>query len=129
VTINGGITSLETIAGQLQRVDGVMIGRAAYHDPWLLAAADGLLEAGDGRSISRHRVVELMLPYIERQLAGGVRLQQITRHMLGLFQGQPGARAWRRYISEHAHRDGAGPRVLEHALRRVPATASRAALA
>jgi tRNA-dihydrouridine synthase A len=120
VHINGGITTVEQVAEQLQYVDGVMIGRAAYHDPWLLASVESLLLPGGTGSLTRHQVVEVMLPYVEQQLADGVRLPQITRHMLGLFQGQPGARAWRRYISEHAHREGAGPDVLENALRQVP---------
>ncbi len=120
VHINGGITTVEQVAEQLQYVDGVMIGRAAYHDPWLLASVESFLQPGGNGSLTRHQVVEVMLPYVEQQLADGVRLPQITRHMLGLFQGQPGARAWRRYISEHAHREGAGPDVLENALRQVP---------
>ena len=120
VHINGGITTVKGVAEQLRYVDGVMIGRAAYHDPWLLASVESLLEARVAGLLTRHQVVKLMLSYVERQLADGVRLQQITRHMLGLFHGQPGARAWRRYISEHAHRDGAGPEVLEHALQYVP---------
>jgi tRNA-dihydrouridine synthase A len=120
VHINGGITTVEEAAEQVRYVDGVMIGRAAYHDPWLLASVESLFEAGVAGLLTRHQVVERMLPYAEQQLAHGVRLQQIARHMLGLFHGQPGARAWRRYISEHAHRDGAGPEVLEHALRHVP---------
>jgi tRNA-dihydrouridine synthase A len=120
VHINGGITTVEQVAEQLQFVDGVMIGRAAYHDPWLLAALESRVDAGGAPSLTRHQVVAGMLPYVEQQLADGARLQRIARHMLGLFQGQPGARAWRRYISEHAHRDGAGPEVLENALRCLP---------
>jgi tRNA-dihydrouridine synthase A len=120
VHINGGITTVEEVAEQLHYVDGAMIGRAGYHDPWLLASLESLLEFGGASLLTRHQVVEAMLPYVERQLADGVRLPQITRHMLGLFHGQPGARTWRRYISEHAHRDGAGPQVLENALRHVP---------
>jgi tRNA-dihydrouridine synthase A len=123
VHINGGMTTVEDVAEQLRYVDGVMIGRAAYHDPWLLASLEFLIEPGASQSPTRHQVVQDMLPYVERQLTDGVRLQQIARHMLGLFQGQPGARAWRRYISEHAHRDGAGPEVLVNALQRVPVPA------
>jgi len=118
--INGGFTTAEAVAEQLRRVDGVMIGRAAYHDPWLLVRVESSVDSRATGLLSRHQVAEAMLPYVERELAEGVRLQQIARHMLGLFSGQPGARAWRRYLSEHAHRDGAGPQVLENALRCVP---------
>ncbi|MFZ0467643.1 MAG: tRNA dihydrouridine(20/20a) synthase DusA [Thiogranum sp.] len=120
VDINGGFTTAEVVAEQLHRVDGVMIGRAAYHDPWLLARVESSVGSRATGLLSRHQVAEAMLPYVERELAEGVRLQQIARHMLGLFSGQPGARAWRRYLSEHAHCDGAGPQVLENALRCVP---------
>jgi len=127
VHINGGITTAEAVAEQLRNVDGVMVGRAAYHDPWLLALVEASVDARAARLLSRHQVAEAMLPYVEQQLAEGARLQQIARHMLGLFSGQAGARAWRRYLSEHAHRDGAGPQVLENALRCVPEKASKAA--
>ena len=120
VHINGGITAVAAMIDHLARVDGVMIGRAAYHDPWILARAQSRLTTGTSVQASRHQVVRNMLPYVDRQLADGVRLQQIVRHMLGLFAGQPGARAWRRYLSEHAHREGAGLQVLENALDRVP---------
>lgn len=119
VTINGGIDALDQIGAHLAHVDGVMLGRAAYHDPWLLAQ----IEQRYGHRLaerSRYQVVERMYPYIEQALAGGTPLARITRHMLGLFQGQPGARAWRRYISEHAHRRGAGIDVLHAALQCVP---------
>jgi len=116
VYINGGITGAVAVAEQLERVDGVMLGRAAYHDPWVLVAVETLFDTAVADRTTRRQVVHAMLPYVEREMLRGVRLQQITRHMLGLFQGQPGARAWRRYISEHAHRAGAGPEVLEAAL-------------
>ena len=120
VCINGGIDSAEAVALHLQRVDGVMLGRAAYHDPWLLVSVATRLDPTRVTPHTRHDVVRAMLPYIEEQLRRGVRLQQIVRHMLGLFQGRPGARAWRRYLSEYAHRDAAGVEVLERALRCVP---------
>lgn len=120
VHINGGIRTVTEVTEHLQYVDGVMIGRAAYKDTWLLASVESSIEPHGTSPLTRHQVVESMLPYVAQQLAYGVQLQQITRHMLGLFQGQPGARAWRRYISEHAHRAGAGEEVLKNALRCVP---------
>lgn len=121
IAVNGGITSAGEVAGHLQQVDGVMLGRAAYHDPWVLVAVTSLFEPAASR-LTRHQVARAMLPYIDEAMQEGVRLQQIVRHMLGLFQGQPGAKAWRRYLSEHAHRAGAGSEVLEQALARVPET-------
>jgi tRNA-dihydrouridine synthase A len=117
IVINGGITSLDQAAAFLDGgLDGVMIGRAAYHDPAsILCPADRRIFGRDHR-ISEREAVHLMLPYIERHLARGGRLNQITRHMLGLFTGQPGARAWRRIISERAHLEGAGPDVVLAAL-------------
>ena len=118
LSINGGITTLDEAEEHLATgMDGVMIGRAAYHTP-----ADVLLEA-DQRIFgattppkTAHQVAEEMLPYIEAHLAAGGRLNQITRHMLGLFAGRPGARHWKRILSERAHRDGAGPEVVQAAL-------------
>jgi tRNA-dihydrouridine synthase A len=120
VTINGGIRSLDEACGQLSHVDGVMIGRAAYENPYLLAGADRRLFGSDALAPDRHEVVEAMLPYAEARLREGAPLSAISRHMLGLFQGLPGARAWRRHISENAHRPGAGPEVLAEAASRVP---------
>ena len=113
IIVNGGITHLEAARGQLRHLDGVMIGRAAYHDPWLLADADRLLfgDPGSPRP-DRYRVIERLIPFVERELALGTPLNRITRHLLGLFHGQPGARAWRRHLSEQACRAGAGSRVI-----------------
>ena len=111
VYINGGIRKPDDINTHLQHVDGVMIGREAYHNPWLLAELETCFD-GVPALRSRHEVVRDMLPYIDDEIMQGVKLQQISRHMLGLFQSQPGARAWRRYISEHAHLSGAGVEVL-----------------
>jgi len=121
VHINGGIKTLAEAAGHLRQVDGVMIGRAAYHDPYLLAAVDARFMGDPTPQPTRHQVIERLLPYVEDELARGTRLQQISRHLLGLFQGRPGARAWRRYLSEHAHHSNAGVEVLEKALAGVPA--------
>ncbi len=120
IVINGGIKSLDQAAEQLQHVDGVMIGREAYHNPWILAEADRRLYGDAHPTPTRHEVLARLLPFVEQELAMGVRLQQITRHILGLFQGQPGARAWRRHLSEHAHRPGAGPELIAQAAALVP---------
>ncbi len=120
IDINGGITSLEQAQQHLNHVDGVMIGREAYHNPYMLAEADKLI-FGDGRKLlSRHEVIQQMLPYIERRMIEGRPLKSITRHLLGLFQGKPGAKAWRRHLSENAHLKGADLNVLTDALALVP---------
>lgn len=116
VLLNGGIQALDEAERHLQSFDGVMIGRAAYRNPYLLAEADHRIFGRPTLIRSRHEVVRRLLPYIDRQLTRGTRLSAITRHLVGLFQGQPGAKRWRRYISEHAHRPGAGTEVLERAL-------------
>ncbi|CUH44110.1 tRNA dihydrouridine(20/20a) synthase DusA [Ruegeria atlantica] len=117
VSINGGITSLEQAKTQLDAgLDGVMIGRAAYHQPTdILAQADAMI-FGSGQVADPIDVVHKMVPYVKDHLARGGRLHQITRHMLGLFAGRPGARAWRRALSEGAVHDGAGPEVMLQAL-------------
>ncbi|XSG81176.1 MAG: tRNA dihydrouridine(20/20a) synthase DusA [Methyloligella sp. ZOD6] len=116
IVINGGIASVEEAQAHLAHVDGVMLGRAAYHDPYLLAETEQALFDGAGYLPSRVEILERFLPYTEDQLANGVRLQQLTRHLLGLFHGQPRARAYRRLIAERAHLDGAGIEVLEDAI-------------
>jgi tRNA-dihydrouridine synthase A len=122
IILNGGVTNVEQVDEILAHVDGVMIGRQAYHDPYLLARIESHMHP-EWTAPSRQAVIEQMLPYIERELAAGERLGRITRHMLGLFTGQPGARAWRRHLSEHAFRDGAGTEVLVDALRKMPVAA------
>ncbi|MEM1381971.1 MAG: tRNA-dihydrouridine synthase, partial [Pseudomonadota bacterium] len=120
ISINGGIESLDQAAGFLDAgLDGVMIGRAAYHTPAdILCHADQVI-FGTGRSTSAEDAVTAMLPYIEAHLTQGGQLGQVTRHMLGLFAGRPGARAWRRILSEGAHRAGAGPELVIEALAQV----------
>lgn len=120
VELNGGVRDLEAAASHLARVDGVMLGRAVYDDPFVLAGADELLLGERGPSRSRREAVLALYPYVEERLATGVPLHAITRHMLGLFRGRPGGRAWRRVISERAHVRGAGLEVLEAALAAVP---------
>ena len=113
ICINGGITALDQARGFLdQGLDGVMLGRAAYHDPaTVLIGADALW--GDAPGLGAFEVVDALRPYIADHLASGGRLHQITRHMLGLFQGRPGARGWRRVLSEGS---GGGLEVLDRAL-------------
>ncbi len=119
IIINGGITDLDQAEAQLQHVDGVMMGRAAYHHPGLLAEVDRRFYHDPHPAPTQQEVVERLLPYVEAQLAAGTQLHHITRHVLGLFQGRRGARAWRRYLSEHGHRAGAGPEVLRAALVKI----------
>ena len=122
LSLNGGVGSLAEVRAHLEAgMDGVMVGRAAYHQPAeMLLAADAVI-FGDGGQRSRKDVVAAMLPYIDAHLATGGRLNQVTRHMLGLFHGRPGARAWRRILSEGAHLDGAGTALVERALAAVDA--------
>jgi tRNA-dihydrouridine synthase A len=120
ITINGGIRTLEAAAEHLSLVDGVMIGRAAYETPYILADADRRIFGGAEQPRDRHAMIAAMLPYIEQQRNRGVPLNAITRHMLGLFQGLPGARAWRRHLSEQVHKPGAGPELVAEAAARVP---------
>ncbi len=116
LSLNGGIATLAGAAEHLAAgLDGVMVGRAAYHDPvGILGAADGLLGAGTPPRTAEDAVAA-MLPYIEDELARGTRLGQITRHMLGLHAGRPGARRWRQVLTEGAHRPGAGVELVERA--------------
>lgn len=116
ISINGGVKSLAEAKAHLAHVDGVMIGREAYQNPYVLAGVDAEI-FGDNREVmSRHQVVETMLPYIESHLKNGGKLNHISRHMLTLFMGMTGAKQWRRYISENATKQGAGIEVIEHAL-------------
>jgi tRNA-dihydrouridine synthase A len=119
IVINGGIKTLQQAQGFLNRLDGAMIGRAAYQTPWLLAEADRVIYGEETPPPTPHEVLDQLMPYMERQLAGGVPLNSMTRHILGLFQGRPGARRWRRHLSEQAHRPNAGIEVLQAAARLV----------
>ncbi len=113
IVLNGGLVDLATIEAQLPAVDGVMLGRAAYHDSWLLAKADARLFGGAPRA--RAEVVQAMIAYAERQRAGGVALRQIARHMLGLYHGVPRARLWRRRLSDAARLAANDPGLLAEA--------------
>jgi tRNA-dihydrouridine synthase A len=112
VIVNGGIGSMDDAREHLQRVDGVMLGRAAYQDPYLLADVDAVLFGAAEAPPTRLEVLDRLMPYVAAELAGGTRLNQMTRHILGLFHGQPRARAFRRVLAERAHLDGAGLDVL-----------------
>ena len=124
IAINGGIATLEAIHAQLAHGDGVMLGRAAYHDPYLLHRADVSLYGGAERE--RAELLRAWRPYVEAQLAQGVALKHLTRHVLGLFHGRPGGRAFRQVLSEGAHRPGADWALVEQALA-VTANARQAA--
>ncbi|CAL1241132.1 tRNA dihydrouridine(20/20a) synthase DusA [Candidatus Methylocalor cossyra] len=115
IVLNGGIGDLDQAEGHLARFDGVMIGRAVYHNPYLLAEADRRI-FGDDRPIpSREDILRGLFPYIAEELAKGTPLHAMTRHLMGLFHGVPGGRQWRRYLSERAARPGADWRVLRDA--------------
>jgi tRNA-dihydrouridine synthase A len=122
IVLNGGITEPGQIDTVLEHVDGVMIGRQAYQQPWFLAELERRFDA-DFDLPCRRKIVERMVPYIENELREGERLGRIVRHMVGLFAGQPGARAWRRYLSENAYRENAGVNVLFEALDAMPVAA------
>ncbi len=116
IIVNGGVKTLDQVDCHLKTLDGAMIGREAYHNPYLLSGVDSLFYQEEAVCLTRHEIIEAMIPYIQKQLAMGVRLNQITRHLLGLFHGEPGARKWRRYLSQHAHEQGANESVLLTAL-------------
>jgi tRNA-dihydrouridine synthase A len=115
IIINGGIASFAEAMPHLEAVDGVMLGRAAYADPYLLAEVDRALYGSHAPSPTRMQVLDRFMLYVEDQLSRGVRLNAMTRHVLGLFHGQPRARAFRRHLAENAHLEGAGIAVLEQA--------------
>ena len=121
ISVNGGIETLDEAETRLEAgLDGVMIGRAAYHRPVdILGSADRRVFGLDTPDRTAEDAVAFMLPYIEAHLTAGGKLHQVTRHMLGLFAGRPGARAWRRYLSENVTRPDAGPELVEDALQEV----------
>jgi tRNA-dihydrouridine synthase A len=129
IVINGGIASLDEAKRQLQHVDGVMLGRAAYKEPWRLLNVDAELFGERDAQPTMKDALAAMCDYIDAELARGVKLHSITRHLLGAFHAVPGARAFRRYIAENAGRPGASAQVLREAvaLIREPATDAVAA--
>ncbi|MEK9921201.1 MAG: tRNA dihydrouridine(20/20a) synthase DusA, partial [Luminiphilus sp.] len=113
IVINGGIETLEACEQHLAHVDGVMLGRAPYQNPWLLSEVDQrLFDAPASLSATREEAIAAMLPYIAQQLADGARLHHVSRHMLGLYQGEYGGRQYRRHLSEHAHKGESGVDTL-----------------
>ncbi len=118
VGINGGIPDVDAARAHLARVDGVMLGRAAYQSPAMLTGVDGLL-GGDAQPPDPVAAAERMIPYAQAHCAAGGRVSAVTRHMIGLFQGRPGARRWRRILTEEGTRPGAGAEVIARALSAV----------
>ncbi|WP_338313406.1 tRNA dihydrouridine(20/20a) synthase DusA [Bradyrhizobium sp. TM239] len=123
VIINGGIPGLDEARAHLEHVDGVMLGRAAYQDPWRLLGVDREIFGEASPHATMQDALEAMMPYIEQQLARGTRLHAITRHFVGAFHAVPGARAFRRHLAEHGVKAGAGLEVLRDAIARVGARA------
>lgn len=119
IVINGGIRSLDQAEQLLAGLDGVMVGREAYHNPWLLSEVDSRLFGEEHNVDSRTQALQKFLPYVERELLAGTSLQHMTRHILGIFHGVPGGKAFRRHLSENAWRKNAGLSVLEDALGKV----------
>lgn len=119
IIINGGIKTFDECREHLSRTDGVMLGREAYHNPWLLAGVDAEFFGADAPVTTRHEALRAMYPFIQSELERGVYLNHISRHLLGLFHGVPGGRQFRRYISENAHKPGSGLEVIQTALEKV----------
>lgn len=122
ITINGGITTLQECQEHLRHVDGVMLGREAYHNPFLLSRVDELLYGEEPNGLTRESFLESIEPYIVSELSQGASLQGMVRHLLGLYQGCPGGRIWRRILSEESVGPGAGIEVLHRAREAVEAT-------
>ncbi len=119
IIINGGITTVEQAQAQLAHVDGVMMGRAAYQEPWRLLNVDPLLFGEAAPFATAQEVALALMPYIEAEMVKGVRLNSITRHVLGLFRAVPGARAFRRHLATESVKPGAGPAIMADALARM----------
>jgi tRNA-dihydrouridine synthase A len=126
VLINGGIAGVADALLHLEQVDGVMLGRVAYHDPYVLHRLDNVLSGG--QDLAREVLLERMRPYIERQLSHGVALKHVVRHVLGLFHGRPGGRLFRQILSEGAHRPDADWSLVERALAATRDAGRQAAL-
>jgi tRNA-dihydrouridine synthase A len=122
ITINGGIATLEQCRAHLQHVDGVMLGREAYHNPFLLSQVDEALYGDAPSGITRESFLDAIEPYLREELARGCTLHSMVRHLLGLYQGQPGARVWRRILSEDSTRPGSGIEVFHRAREAMEAT-------
>ena len=125
ISINGGIETVEAGLPHLEKLDGIMVGRAAYHNPWILAGVDLAFAGVDGAIKFRRDAVLAMMPYIEGELAQGQALHRITRHMLGLYHAQPGGRIWRQILTVDGAKYGATAQVVIHALQAVEEQAAR----
>ena len=117
IVINGGVTSLEQAEQHLKQLDGVMMGRAAYSNPFLLAEVDRRFFASPAQPLLREQVLERYLEYCQREVRSGCRLHRLARHITGLYQGQPGARAWRRSLGEYTRQPDAGVEAIHQAAR------------
>lgn len=115
IVINGGLTTLPTALEQLQQVDGVMLGREAYQNPYILSTVDSAFYGEEPTPLTRQQALAHYLPYVESELAKGTPLQHMSRHLLGLFKGERGGKQFRRHLSEHAHKLNAGAEVLTQA--------------
>jgi len=127
IVLNGGLKTLDACSEQLRDLDGVMLGREVYENPYVMAQVDAQIYGDAAPAMSREDVAMALLPYIERELAQGASLNHISRHILGLFRGQPGGRAFRRVISQNATRPGAGAEVLRAALAEIDTAVLRSA--
>lgn len=116
IIINGGITTLDDCVSHLNHVDGVMVGRTAYQTPYLLADVDRIIYGDERPPVSRPELVKQLLPYIDAHIAQGGKLNHVVRHLLGLYHQQPGAKKWRRFLSENGHREGADNNLLKTAM-------------
>ena len=124
VVLNGGITTVKDALRHLEVFDGVMLGRAAYQDPWLLAELQSAV-FGAGAPANRVEAVRGLANYLAEHVSAGRPVSQVSRHVLGLFRGQPGGRVWRRYLSQHAHREPANANLLDDALNAMPSFEAR----
>lgn len=129
IIINGGIKTLAEVQQHLKFVDGVMLGREIYENPWILTGVDPLFFGEPAANLTRAQLLRSFMPYVARELAAGTHLNQVTRHVLGLYRGQPGGRAFRRVLSQQAHQTGAGLKVIEAALAAVESAAALLAVA
>jgi tRNA-dihydrouridine synthase A len=125
IVINGGITSLEECQTQLAHVDGVMLGREPYQNPWLISDVDRVLFDGDGSGHTRLSIAEALIPYLQQVLSEGGKLNHVLRHVLGLYQRQPGGKQFRRVLSEGMHSEGAGIELFEQAVAQTQALIER----
>jgi len=116
ITINGGIKTLAATRQHLEQVDGVMLGREAYHNPYLLSEVDQMFYGSTEPVLSRHEIIDAFMPYVEEELASGIALHSMTRHIHGLFSACKNAKAWRRYLSENDNADNAGVEVVLNAV-------------